>query len=172
MSLRIHEFVRPTGWGCGPSAVRAITGASVEDVQVALGPALEKDNRDPNALLEMLPRHVAAALIALEFDIFDKRPGKTKPFAARNVNTPIINPQDGITYPTIKRFVAENDCNDVIMGIASRMESGSETHTFVADGHSFFDSNTNGEIVPADRVPECLDDFRVLNWYRIRPASK
>ncbi|GMO78854.1 hypothetical protein [Bradyrhizobium ottawaense] len=169
MASRILDFVRPDHWSCGPTAVRSITGASIEQVEAVLKPVLAKDGRDPENLSGMLPRHIVTALNALGFEVFDKRENRqTTPLAPRNIATPIVNPWEWSGYPTIKQFVAANTCPDVVMGLALEDDLSAVTHTFVVDGSTFFDSNTAGEIVSADAVPQDLERFRVLAWYRVR----
>lgn len=72
--------------------------------------------------------------------------------------------------PIIADFVNSNDLDDIVICYAARIETG-ESHTFSADGQTFFDNNTGGVVVDESGIHPQVRDMKVVKVLRVRPRA-
>lgn len=127
--------------------------------------AAKLDGESPSDLDNSAFRHQILAVKNLGFDVFN---ADGSPFDA---NKAPMNPSfDQPTYdaaPTIADYVTSNNLEDVVICYAARL-SPQASHTFAADGQSFFDNNTGGKLVGVSAIHSKVSDMKVIQVLRVR----
>jgi hypothetical protein len=160
---RLHPIVSIS---CGPTAVCAVTGATSALACEKMMEAVDFDTERPSHLNNSAFRHQVRAIEMFGFEIRNAD-GSSFDASAAPMN-PAVDLATYNAVPTVVDFVNSNELNDVVICYAARLGTG-ESHTFAADGWSFFDNNTGGVVVDASGIHPQIRDMKVIKVLRVRP---
>jgi hypothetical protein len=131
--------------------------------------AVDFDSARPLHLNDSAFRHQVRAVNMLGFDILNVDGSPYDATISGGPMNPVFDPVALNAAPTIAGFVDGNDLDDVVICYA---HSGTgEGHTFVADGRTFFDNNTDGKVVDAAGIHPHVRNMKVIKVLRARPRA-
>jgi hypothetical protein len=165
-----HQLTAAHGDWCGPVAVRAVTGATADQVEQAIcDAAAELDSEHPSRPLEDTNfRHQARAVERLGFHLSER--GGTK-VQAHRLSESKISDHWLSRQPTSAEFLQYNSSDDRLLCVAYRIRSGiPEAHTFAVHRGYYCDNHTGGKVVTS--VPNDVADFRIVRAFVVRGPVK